>query len=201
MKKLSDSIKDAIKEPHDILEEMEFSKMLFCGQLSLEKYASYLNGLRGIYQVLETGIRENAQHPAIGLLNYPSLWRLNRIDRDLDNLPEPANSQWQAINAARLRQIIGERPVRLIAAAYVRYMGDLGGGAILARQLHKTWESNGNPPLSLSFYEFEESPQSLRQRIRDAIDHPILTASDQADITKTILTFFQEHIKWFSKLV
>ena len=58
---------------------------------------------------------------------------------------------------ARLRQLASGGPEdvqRLLAHAYVRYLGDLSGGQFIKRQLAKVYELEDGE--GLSFYEFKQ---------------------------------------------
>ena len=111
---------------------------LLGGRLTTPAYTLMLRNLEPIYFELETGFLRHAANPSIGPLFDPLLFRLGALHRDLVALH---GDSWceelefldsSMAYAARLRFLTEFQPELLAAHAYVRYLGDLSGGQMLA---------------------------------------------------------------------
>ncbi len=137
-------------------------------------YALLLRNLHPAYATLEAALDRGLEHPALRLLRHPPLYRAEAVAHDLAALagPDwrntvpllPAGVRYEHAVAAASR----DGGVRLVAHAYVRYLGDLSGGQILARILARSFRLE---PLPLAFYAFAgDAIERLTVRVRQAID-------------------------------
>jgi heme oxygenase len=107
---------------------------------------------------MESGLVRLATSPVIGPLAQAPIYRSAALAADLRGL---AGASWrQSLRllpsarqyAERIAAVAAEgNGERLLAHAYVRYMGDLNGGRVLARLLARNL---GLEAAALSFYEF-----------------------------------------------
>ena len=131
-----------------------------------------------IYQALEDTIAEHyVDHRFLAPLYDPRLLRVQAIEKDLRSLfgPEvfvrmargelavlPATAGY----AAALRE--NHTVEMMVAQHYVRYLGDLSGGQIIATMLRRHYDV---PDAALNFYRFEGFPKhkpykdAYRQRL------------------------------------
>ena len=108
------------------------------GKLTQRGYTLLLRNLEPIYRELEAALGCHATHPGIEPLIHPRMFRLPALHRDLETLH---GSCWRdelefldssTAYATRLRHLADFQPELLAAHAYVRYLGDLSGGQMLA---------------------------------------------------------------------
>lgn len=133
---------------------------LLRGRISRPAYCALLRNLWAIYAALEAGLDVGLDHPGLW---SPQLRRLPAIEQDL-SLLHPGD--WRAelvIEAAtvayvqRLHDLAARRPVLLLAHAYLRYLGDLHGGQMLARIVRQRFALAGEP--GCAFYAFGDAAQ------------------------------------------
>lgn len=151
---------------------------LLHGRGSRTGYALLLRNLLPAYQRLEQALERTRDSPGLGALAQPALYRAARLAADLERL---AGDRWQdALPLLRAGQRYAAAVAaagagtgeRLVAHAYVRYLGDLSGGRVLAPLLAR---SLGLPPAALSFYDFPgiADPDRFKAAYRDAIDRSV----------------------------
>lgn len=200
--RLSEEVRDNISGIHDRLENHAFSALLFSGRIDVSLYVGYLEGLQSVYSALEDAIRQLASDPLICPLNHKPLQRLPAIQADLPRNrpvgPEPIIPEL----SGWIQENCPASPEHVLAAAYVRYMGDLGGGQVLKRRLQKAWnEVPEHSKPGLTFFDFEESAGSLRDRIREALDNEKLDAGQRFAILSAVKKLFELHFSWFDQLM
>lgn len=129
------------------------------GKASERLYGLYLRNLLPAYGALETGLEKHRAEPAFSRIADPALWRRDAIEEDLAAL---FGSRWEhrlplivqgQDYAARIGKAASGDGSLLIAHAYVRYLGDLSGGQILAKVLERCFEL---PRAGLKFHDFPE---------------------------------------------
>jgi heme oxygenase len=134
---------------------------LLRGQAGRAGYALLLRNLLPVYRAIEDGLERHRDTELLRPFARPELYRAPQIAADLAALygpdwPDrvgllPAGARY-AYRAARAAEGDGGG---LIAHAYVRTLGDLSGGQVLARQLARTL---GLPAEALRFYDFADVP-------------------------------------------
>ncbi|KAF9353946.1 Heme oxygenase 2 [Mortierella sp. NVP85] len=159
---LAVDLKEGTKTVHAEAERSKFVKYFFKGEISPATYGRFLISLYQVYSALEKALEQHKDNANIQLVYFPK--ELNRkasLEQDLEffNGPEwrdmltPVSPAQQAyINA--IERCSTTKPELLIAHAYVRYLGDLSGGQILAKKLQKY---NDLPEgQGVAFYSFDE---------------------------------------------
>ena len=158
------SLRDLTKEKHHDAERTEFANLLLSGKISNEQYACYLTQMLAVYAVLEH------QAAAHGL--FDTLHGLARCRAILDDLNELTNGvNYAVLSSTRnyveyLEQL--DDANRIMAHLYVRHMGDLFGGQVIAKRV----------PGSGKFYQFKNE-EALKTAIRAMIDDSM---GDEANV-------------------
>ncbi len=161
---------------HRTVERSHLVVALIRGELPIARYCLLLRSLYDIYDALESALRGLSPLPHIGPLALPELWRRDAIASDLATLHGP---DWQdALEPAavasgyarRLRGLRVQEPARLVAHAYVRYLGDVAGGQLLARAVERTAGSLGRNAVRMYDFGGARSAKLLGHRLRAAID-------------------------------
>ena len=142
-------------------------RLLLHGQLERDGYCRLLRNLHAIYVTLEAGLTEHVHDPGLACLSCVAMFRSDALNDDLTLLHGPNWAEEIAIEraaiayAAHLQALANGTPLALAAHAYVRYLGDLSGGQILARIVAK---SLGLVPREgVRFYDFGSSEDVVRQ--------------------------------------
>lgn len=202
---LSAALHDRTKALHTEAERSGVMAALLRGQASREAYVRLLVSLHAIYGALERGLDAHRSHPRLAPLHEPAFARLAALERDLRavlgddwaahrEVPPPARDY-----ARHLERLAGEAPVHLLAHAWLRYLGDLNGGQILAR-LMRTSPALAEMPAH--FYAFPSLPEpraaaaAWKARL-DALD---LDAATQEALVAEAIEGFRRHIALFEAI-
>ena len=153
------SLRELTKEAHTNAEKSEFVKILFSGNINPKLYANYLKNQHPMYEILEvcamphqllTGLPDIRRAPAI-LADFQELWG--------DDTNEPVILPVVKRYMDHIMSIKHD-PKKLMAHLYVRHMGDLAGGQMIAKRV----------PGSGKYYKFEDADAlklAIRERISD----------------------------------
>ena len=162
-------------------------------------YRLFLRNLHEVYVTLERSLSELRSLPEA--LRNTNLFRAPSIASDLKHL---AGDGWHTklpvLSSAReycqrIETLSREKSSGGLAAhAYVRYLGDLSGGQLLAKRLAR---SPGLAPQELSFYQFDgiENAQIAKRMFRDALDELCGSALNQEKIVEEARRAFQHNIE------
>jgi len=152
------SLKELTKENHTNAERQQFVKVMFRGDIKPELYAQYLYNQFPMYELLELLANRHGL-----FLDLGDLPRRNAILQDFQELWPDQNTRPQtcAVVQKYLDHLmsIQDDPHKLMAHIYVRHMGDLSGGQMIAKKV----------PGSHRFYKFKD-PDSLKEKIRKKVD-------------------------------
>ena len=175
------TLKELTSEKHKEAEEQPFIKSIFKGQVDRDKYIDYLYQLLVLYQSLEWhGTR-------LGIFKgIDNIKRAKAIELDYNELIGEAESRGKlntsTINYINYLETIKDDATKMLAHVYVRHMGDMFGGQMLAKLL----------PGSNRMFQFENLPQlianvrqkldvSLAEEANVAFDHNINMLKDYND--------------------
>lgn len=203
---LSAQLRDITRPLHTVAERAGVMRDLLKGTLPLAGYLALLQNLAALYASLESALRHHRSDQRIGPMCLPPLFRLPAIERDLLALgvrrAGPTAPLVPAMRAyvERLEALEGDAAVRLVAHAYVRYLGDLNGGQVLARTVRPLL-----PPgmaAGLDFYRFEaaQSVTDLAAGFRKALDALPLSATDMGAVADEACWAFRQHVSVFEEL-
>lgn len=183
---LSVALQEGTACAHAHAEQAPFMSVLLEGGLTVAAFASYTGQLHAVYVALEHAARAAASTPAMGALHDPRLERVAALESDLAELCGP---QWRDVI-----QVLPETQAYVdhlsalpadgasaLAHHYVRYMGDLSGGQIIARLVgtHYGLESR-----HLSFYDFSGvgKVKPYRDAYRRQLDELLLGAGERETV-------------------
>jgi heme oxygenase len=195
---LADRFKQRTKRLHRLAEHSGVTAQILKGTVSRPAYALFLRALLPIYETLEHELTRRSDMAAIHLITHPAICRSTALKQDLDVILGPV---WRGLDmpdlsaryVARIHQAAEGDGGGLIAHAYVRYLGDLNGGQVLARLLS---QSLGLGPAALTFYQFPgiaDLPE-FRQSYRAAIDQAGRLLDDQTHVIEEAAVAFQLNI-------
>ncbi|WP_229117355.1 biliverdin-producing heme oxygenase [Enemella dayhoffiae] len=164
---LSAALREHTADAHQRAEESTFVVDLLAGRLSLDALVALLAQSLPIYAALEETCRA-ADSPILAPLLDPRLERTERLRADLA-AHAAAGRRFETVlpsaeaYAAELRSL-ADRPAALLAHHYVRYLGDLSGGQVIASLVQRHY---GADPGALTFYRFEiERPKVYKDDYR-----------------------------------
>jgi heme oxygenase len=163
-----DNLKQLTMEHHRNAERQEFVKELLSGKITKERYAIYLNAQHAIYNVLEVMAHMH------GLLDdMPRISRASAILEDYYEVWSKAPQSPPALPSVKryLDHLltIQNDPAKLLAHIYVRHMGDLSGGQMIAKKV----PGNGR------YYKFNANVEELKNKLRAKLDDSL---ADEAKI-------------------
>jgi heme oxygenase len=164
------------------------------GRVSRRDYAHFLRNLLPAYRAMELGLEKHRKTPGVREMARPEIYRSRALEADLlaleganwrQALPlMPAGARYEACVSAAAD---GDG-MDLIGHAYVRYLGDLSGGQILARLLSR---SLGIGPDALTFYMFPQIHDiaAYKQSFREALNRSTPEWHTERVIDAAILAF------------
>lgn len=201
---LSSRLRTETRELHVQAERSGAMGALLRGQLPLEGYGALVAALLEIYAALEEGLERHAAHPAIAALRRPGLARRSALESDLAVLRRLGLAPLEPASAARaygahLRALAADDPLRLVAHAWLRYLGDLNGGRILERVVR---ERLGVPEGAMAFYRFPAlaDPAAAAVQWRLALDALPLDDALGDVLVAEASDGFRRHIALFEEI-
>ncbi len=197
------------RELHTQAERSGLMAGLLRGRISRPAYCALLRNLQAIYAALEAGL--DAGPEQAGLWG-PQLRRLPAIEQDLALL-HPGDWRGElAVEAAtvayvqRLHALSASQPVLLLAHAYLRYLGDLHGGQMLARIVQRLFALEGalGAEQGCAFYAFGDTAQveQLKRDFRTGLDGLAaqLSPAQQDALVAEACDAFRLHQQLFEQL-
>ena len=172
------NLRELTKDSHTSAERQEFVKILFSGTIDPKLFATYLKNQHPQYEILEV-----CAMPLGLLTGLPDIRRAPKILEDYIELWGNENSETTRMCPVVNDYIkyildIKDDPKRLMAHLYVRHMGDLAGGQMIAKKV----------PGAGKYYEFED-PEALKVAIRERLD------DSMADEAKVCFDFAKRFFK------
>ena len=198
---LAQLLRVSTKEVHGKAEGTKLMKALVRGEMTLPDYRVLLMNLQGVYNALEDALESNRANATVSPLMLDGLARSSAIARDLEDLDHVGGEPVVLALATsayvdRLRFVGEQSPVLLAAHSYVRYLGDLYGGQMLAPVVARRI---GAPT---SFYDFGDPQKvaALTKSYRQALDRLPLNERDTAAVVDEATSAFERHIDLFREL-
>ena len=196
---LATQLREGTAPSHTLAENTAFMQSFLQGVVERESFRQLLANLYFVYTELETALASHRHHPVVGKVYFPQLNRKGSLEKDLqfyygENWQEqikPLPAGIAYVN--RIREISDHDPVRLIAHAYTRYLGDLSGGQGLKKIVTSALDLDAEK--GTAFYEFEQIPtvadkQAFKGQYRQALDDlPITDAEAQAIVDEANIAF------------
>jgi len=145
-------LREVTQEKHQAVEALPFVQYLLSGDITPEHYVTYLAEMAEIYRHLE-----NLAAMAGLLDDMPELPRAQRIRQDLDELAPDHHAEVTPATRQYLDYLStlyeSERVGDLFAHVYVRHLGDMYGGKLIARRV----------PGSGRWYEFDNRADLVKR--------------------------------------
>ena len=158
------NLKELTWEEHKNAERQAFVKELM-GGISKQRYADFLHALHPQYHLLESFAKlHNLLDVEIAPNIYADFHELCEQLEDYKPTEYPVVKEYMDHIMS-----IKDDPHKLMAHIYVRHMGDLSGGQMIAKRV----------PGSTKFYQFNENVDVLKDKIRTRLDD---TMADEAKI-------------------
>jgi len=204
---LSLALREGTLELHRQLEHSAFMQTLLRGQMDRARYCALLRNLHAIYAALEDALRRQGAHPWLAVARCAGLSRTSALALDLamlhgDLWRSDLELQPAARNYVRhVQHLEHAAPGRLLAHAYVRYLGDLSGGQILRRIVRASLALDG--PGGTAFYSFgsPEQAAALARQFRHGLDALDLDASGVDVLVDEAAEAFALHGPLFEQLM
>lgn len=188
---LYDELKRATAKVHEEAEHSSFISTLLGGDLDRATGTAALAALHAqylhVYDALEDAIARHAGSAFLAPLHDARLERTAALRTDLRALAaagiefERAPSDPTQAYVAELRDL-ADSDSRAAAATltghhYVRYLGDLSGGQVVARLVSRSYSI---PAESLSFYSFDiAKPKRFKDSYRAALDELAMNETER----------------------
>ena len=166
------NLKELTWEHHKNAERQEFVKELM-GGISEKRYAIYLANQHPQYDILEAFAMMH------GLLNdMPTIRRAPKILEDFEELWTGGDKERPPIcpvvhDYVSHMKTISQDKDKIMAHLYVRHMGDLSGGQMIAKRV----------PGKGRYYQFKQDQNELKEIIRSKLN------DDMADEAKICFDF------------
>jgi len=171
------NLRELTLKEHKFAEQQDFANLMMSGKIENHVYFNYLMNQHSVY-----GVLENTYYN----LPDPRLARADAIDADMEEIklmgPIPMSCYDLMPSTEEYIEYVREHihtEKQYLAHIYVRYLGDLRGGQMIARKI----------PGSGKYYKFEE-PKVLAESIYTKLD------DSMADEAKIVFEFatkqFQE---------
>jgi heme oxygenase len=182
--KLATRLREGTAQAHRAAERMTLIQALLRGLTDRKTYAALVRAYLEVYTALEAALMMNAEHPVVGPLVLPELWRRRALADDLRALvgPMPSAPPSAATLAycRRIDTLAVTTPELLVSHAYTRYLGDLAGGQVLGRIIGRALGLG--PGAGLDFYDFTgiDDTVAYREAYRARLDAlPVSDATSQ----------------------
>jgi len=178
------NLRELTKDAHTNAERQEFVKILFSGTINPKLYATFLKNQHPCYEILEV-----CAMPHQLLHGLPDIRRASAIHSDFEELwDDEVDGKPHMLSTTEkyIKYILSikDDPKRLMAHIYVRHMGDLAGGQMIAKKV----------PGAGRMYQFQD-PDTLKAAIRERI------SDDMADEAKVCFEFATDTFKEMLELV
>lgn len=163
---LSVALRTETSSAHDDAEGSAFIEQLMGGLACRPAFVALVAQQLVIYRALEEVLwGEYAEHPLVAPVLDHKLDRVAALEQDMrffageDFEDKLASGEIHIVDAARDyadRLRAEHTPESMLAHHYVRYLGDLSGGQVIARMVQRHY---GIDSAGLHFYHFEEIPK------------------------------------------
>ncbi|RPF28881.1 heme oxygenase (biliverdin-producing) [Georgenia muralis] len=181
---LATELREGTRAEHRAAESAGFVTALLDGRLGPDAYADLAAQQLGVYRALEAG--GGRLTGAAAVLVAPELARTAALEADLAHLWGPAwRGRVEPVPAVRRYvsrlDAVAATDVGYAAHAYVRYLGDLSGGQVVAAMLRRHY---GVAEEGLRFYRFDgiEKVKPYKDAYRARLDALPFGATERAAV-------------------
>ena len=202
---ISNKLREDTRDLHLVAERSPFMQAFFRGQVSREVYCQMLARLQQVYALIEKYQTQNADHPILGKMYFPELFRVEAMQQDLAFFKHMADNKSEMTEATknyadRIEWLATHWPVGIIAHQYTRYLGDLSGGQMIKKVVKRAYNlENEN---GVSFYNFSGVPDIpvFKERYRTAIDSLPMDEDEKQRLVDEANLSFRYNIALFHEL-
>ena len=183
-------LKEGTKKSHSAAENTKFVAAFLRGVVDEESYRKLIKDFYFVYSALEEEFTRLNDDPILMLINFPELWRVDMLKRDLryyygsnwNTIIKPSEACIQYVE--RIHEVAdSNEPYLLVGHHYTRYLGDLSGGQILKTIAEKALDLPQGE--GLNFYEFDiADKKAFKTKYREALD----TLTTDESIINAIIT-------------
>ncbi len=202
---LSALLRERTRDAHAAAERAGIMVPLLRRTLSRAGYRTLLLNLLPIYEALEHALADPATPAPVRALALPGLARAERLRADIAGTDRwvddgaPTRALPESIAYATHLQVLRQRaPLGLAAHAYLRYLGDLSGGQVLARIVRSAWGDDA--PVALYGFGDADVHARLASGFRQALDAVARTAAEAEPVVAEALDGFERHRRLFMAL-
>ncbi|MGV3707876.1 MAG: heme oxygenase (biliverdin-producing) [Gemmatimonas sp.] len=203
---LSERLRTETKAAHTAAERSGIMQHLLRGTIDEHDYVRLLRNLEVLYEALESGLARQAHHPVLAGIDWQGVFRAQSLRQDIAALTGTAHARSDEaivpatrVYAAHLDSLSADNPSRLMIHAYLRYLGDLYGGQIIARIVREKVLPNTT---ALTFYSFAGVPDThaFMRTFRDALDAAPASARHADELVDEAQYGYQLHAQLFEEL-
>lgn len=199
-------LRQATRTLHARAERSGAMAQLLAGRLPRARYVALLRNLHALYAALEDGLDARHADPRLAALRDPRLYRRRALEDDLARLhgsgwrAEIALARATTAYAERLQALARRAAPTLGAHAYVRYLGDLYGGQVLARLVARAYALPGTA--GTGFYRFgpDADLPARRAALRGALAALPLAGDESDAFVAEACWGFEQHVRLFEEL-
>ena len=196
---LADALRQRSRGLHTRAERTGVIGDMLRGRATRDDYVRFVRNLVPVYRQLEAALERHRDHPALAPLMRPELYRTASLTSDIATLYGPGWARDLPVvpaatdYALRIETIADGDPTLLVAHAYVRYLGDINGGQIIARLLAQSLDLS---PAELSFYAFPDIADlpAFRTDYRRAFAIAGDAIGDHSDLLDEVVAAFEMNI-------
>ncbi len=179
---------------------------LLAGRLARDAYCALLRNLHDLYTALEAALARHREDARVASIHDPALARREALAADLAVLhpgawqqafpQEPATQAY----VARLNELSASGAPALVAHAYVRYLGDLHGGQLLAQRVAGSYALQDGA--GTRFYDFGPAGEvaARQQAFRAGLSAMPVSAVETDAIVAEACWAFGMHQRLFEQL-
>jgi len=154
-------LRELTMQHHKDAERSEFAKKLVSGKVNALEYSTYLYNMGFVYGALENTAKSLGCLDGIeSICRTDNIWKDYHEMEEYPPLPPLLVSVFDYINHMDALRYDKQK---LLAHIYVRHMGDLSGGQIIAKRLGDKFPIN--------FYQFDEDQDMLKEKLREKLNN------------------------------
>lgn len=203
---ISMQLRQGTARAHEDAESSHFVAWLMDGTLSAAAYADHTAQLWCVYSALESAVRAGRGLPEVQAIYDSRLERKEKLEHDL---AQQWGQDWEqqvtmlegtSKYVDRLRELeANPSGPELVAHHYVRYLGDLAGGQVIARRVS---EHYGVQAAALNFHDFSElgKIKPFRDRYKAGLDGLELDSAQQESMMSEAVAAFSHNQAVFESL-
>jgi heme oxygenase (biliverdin-producing, ferredoxin) len=203
---LTQRLKEATRLLHARAERTGVMAQLLARTVSVDDYVDLLRALRALYGALEAALdRLRSRLAALGASPL-ALERCAALEADLAAFAARRQGRDLALPPAaqelveRLQRIDADGAHRLLAHAYVRHLGDLHGGQILAPLVRARFGFDSEE--GTRFYRFGDAARvlALRTGLRAQLSSARLSSIESSEVVAEAVWTFEAHCRLFEQI-